>query len=80
MHAGIHPPGCGPGDPPGVGLEIPPRCGLGRPDLQLPPSFAGGNKVTNCVQVDFVKHFCYYFTPYVSLLHTLNVLQRVFFH
>ena len=36
VHAGISP-GCGPGDPPGVGLETPPtRCGPGNPPLARP--------------------------------------------
>ena len=35
VHAGVHPPGCGPGDPPGVGLENPPGMGLETPPPQV---------------------------------------------
>ena len=40
VHAGIHPPGCGPGDPLDVGLETPPQVWAWRPlgqTSQLPP-------------------------------------------
>ena len=39
VHAGIHPPGCGPGDLPWVGAWRPP---LARP-LNFPPGFGPGN-------------------------------------
>ena len=36
LSAGIHPPGCGPGDPLSAGLETPPGVGLETPPGQIP--------------------------------------------